>query len=426
MTQTGPTDPRMMEGSSNGRLDDETYAALDRAVEQRRERLVKIRRRLHATPEASEQERETTAFIAETLAHMGHQPRVMQSETGLLVDIDLGAPDHSFIALRAELDAVGVNDDKQTAYASTRPGLCHACGHDVHSTVLMGVASVLAEKLDDIRAQRVRHNLRLIFQPAEEIATGARAMIKQGALNGVEAILCLHVDPFLDVGRIGVRTGPITAGCKSFRVHIRGRGGHTARPFESIDPIPAATTIVDQFYTLCPRSVDARRPMVLTVASISTGTAVNAIPDEATIQGTLRTLHAKDAGDVQRRMQAICDGTAQATGCDVELQFHHFCPPTNNDAHLADLVISFCREQFGEGFVHWVDEPSMGGEDFAFYQELIPGLMVRLGTALSEPKLRRPLHSSHFDINEEALPIGVRYLVRAALRCAERFEPEPS
>ncbi|MCZ6836990.1 MAG: amidohydrolase [Planctomycetota bacterium] len=426
MTQIDPTNSQSIKNSSKPPLDEALFADLARHIDDHHEKLITLRRHLHATPDASGHEHETTAFIAATLTKLGCEPRIMQDGLGLLVDIDLGAPSGSFIALRSELDAVGVNDDKQTPYASSKPGLCHACGHDVHSTILMGVAGTITDSLDAIRQRNLKHNLRLIFQPSEETATGAQSMIMQGALDSVAAILCLHVDPFLEPGRIGVRHGPITASCNSFRVHIKGRGGHTARPFEAIDPIPAVTSLIDQFYMLCPRSVDARHPMVISVASIDTGSVFNAIPDEAVIQGTLRTLRTKDASDVQQRMLAIAQGVALATGCDVDVQFEHACPPTNNDVRLTDFVTSHCKRAFSDSFVEWIELPSMGGEDFAFYQEQVPGLMVRLGAALPDQKRRRPLHSSHFDIDESALTAGTKYLVHAALWCAEQYESDPT
>jgi len=388
-------------------------------AEERRDRMTKLRRRLHATPEPAHAEHETTRLVAETLSERGLEPRVMSDGVGVIADLDLGAASGSMIALRSELDCVAVNDDKQVPYASTHPGLCHACGHDVHTTILLAVASLVSEQAGVLRANgKFAHNLRFIFQPAEETATGARAMIKQGALSGVEAILAVHADPFLDVGRLGFRKGALTSACKAFEVTIRGRSGHTARPFEAIDPIPAATTVIDLFYQLGPRSIDSRYPLSLTVASIQSGMSCNAIPDRAVIQGTMRASRLVDLEAVQRRMQAVVNGAADATGCDITLEFHHSCPATDNDGRVIDAMAKATTEIIGPDAVEWLEVPSLGGEDFAFYQELIPGAMLRLGAGLPDTRARRPLHSSLFDVDENCLLVGTKALAWSALQLA--------
>ncbi len=389
--------------------------SLDETIAQRQERMIRFRHRLHATPEPSNEEFATTALIAETLREAGLEPRVMRGRTGVLCDIDLGGPADSFIALRAELDCVRVNDDKQVPYASTRAGLCHACGHDVHSTMVLSTGITLSEHAETIRSLKPSRNLRLIFQPAEETATGARSMIEQNAIDGVKAILALHVDPALEPGIVGLRNGPLTAACKIFRIVIKGRSGHTARPYEAIDPIPAATNLISLLYQLGPRSIDTRFPLAVTVASIKSGEAFNAIPDEALISGTIRCARVDDMQAVQNKLDMIVRGMKETIGCEITVEYPFACPPTDNHPELVGRVAHVAAEMLGPEHVHWIDVPSMGGEDFAFYQELIPGVLVRLGAALSDPRRRRPLHSSHFDIDESALAIGARLLCRTTL-----------
>jgi amidohydrolase len=392
---------------------------LSASIDSAAERWIRLRRRLHALPEASGEEKETTALVAELLREHGLQPRIGAGGVGIVADLDLGAPARTFVAVRSELDCVPVNDDKQVPYASTRPGLCHACGHDVHTTVNLAVATAIASHADALRRRAFRHNLRFVFQPAEETATGARSMIKQGAIGGVEAIVALHVDPLLDAGIIGVRDGPLTAACKSFRIVIRGRGGHSARPHEAIDPIPAAVSLVELLYQLCPRSVDCRYPLVLTVASIHSGSTFNAIPDGAEVCGTLRAARVEEMEAVQRRMDAVVDGVGKATGCDIELEFVHACPPTDNDPRLVRIMVGAANDVLGAESVRWLEVPSLGGEDFAFYQELIPGAFVRLGAAhRGDGRPRRPLHSSLFDVDESIIPAGAKVMSVAALRLA--------
>ncbi|MHC5023790.1 MAG: M20 metallopeptidase family protein [Planctomycetota bacterium] len=415
-----PPDPAGRSPAASAGIEPPLWRALQRAVEARADRLVKFRRRLHATPEPSEQEIHTTALVASTLRDAGLEPRIGQNDVGVMVDLGVSTPDASCIALRSELDAVMVNDEKQVPYASTVPGLCHACGHDVHTSVNLAAALAFAEHADQLREAGLRHDLRFVFQPAEEAATGARMMIKQGAIDGVAAMIALHVDPFLDVGVIGLRPGALTSGCKSFHVAVRGRSGHTARPHEAIDPIPAATELTSLLYQLAPRSIDSRHPLALTVASIQAGSSYNGIPDEATLKGTLRTTRVEDMEIVQRRMEGVVAGVAQATGCEVVLEFVHHSPPTDNDPAVITTMTEAAIDVVGAGGAHSIELPSLGAEDFAFYQELIPGAMVRLGAGLEDGRARRPLHSSHFDINEAALGVGTRFMMRSALLLAIR------
>ena len=249
-------------------------------------------------------------------------------------------------------------------------------------------------------------------------------MIQQGAIDNVQAILAVHVEPFLNAGVIGLRKGPLTSACKCFRIQIKGRSGHSARPYQAIDPIPAATNIIDLFYQLGPRSMDSRHPLALTVASINAGSSFNAIPDEAEIRGTLRTARLEDLEAVQKRMDAVIKGVADATGCDVSMEFPQYAPPTDNDGEIIDSMAAAATNLLGPGGVQWLDVPSLGAEDFAFFQELIPGAIVRLGAGLADPKQRRPLHSSMFDINEASLAIGAKFMTRSALMTALSFRGE--
>lgn len=395
------------------------HAPLDAWLQSNDQNLVRFRRRLHATPEPSGRETATTALVVESLRHAGLEPMIMADSVGVVVDVTLNPESDSFIALRCELDCVGVGDDKQVPYASTRPGLCHACGHDAHTTIVLHAALAAHELRQALAQHAPRRNLRFIFQPAEETAVGARSMINQNALAGVDAIIAVHVDPHRPVGTVGLRKGPLTSGAKGFEITIRGRGGHSARPHEAIDPLPAAVNIASMFYQLCPRFVDSRHPVVLTVGSIIGGTAANAIPDTAVMQGTLRSAYLEDMELVQRRMEDIVEGVRQATGCAIDMRVPYHAPPTDNDSDVIDAMAAAGVELLGTENVLWIDEPSLGAEDFAFYQELIPGAIVRLGTAGSSAATRWPLHSPRFDIDERALPLGVQLLLRSALRLAQ-------
>ncbi|MCI0674876.1 MAG: amidohydrolase [Phycisphaerales bacterium] len=405
--------------------DDLPQDLVDRSIQQQSNALVAFRRHIHADPEASGSELKTTALVAGALRDAGLQPKIMRDKIGLAVDVDLGAPRGSFIALRAELDCVKVNDDKRVPYASANPGLCHACGHDAHTTVVLAATLAIHDHRIRLGALGLKHNFRAVFQPAEETATGALSMISQGALENVQAILAVHVEPFIQAGLIGLRKGPLTSACKSFHIVIHGRSGHSARPYQALDPIPAALNIVDLFYQLGPRSMDSRYPLALTVASMHAGSSFNAIPDQATISGTLRTSRLEDLQAVQKKMEDVIKGVAQATGCSITMDFPQYAPATNNDGRLIDIMAAAATSLLGKDGVQWLDVPSLGAEDFAFYQEKIPGAIVRLGAAMPDPAQRRPLHSSLFDIDESALTIGAKFLARSALLAASNFTANP-
>lgn len=401
-------------------LDADVFKAIDASIDRRLPQLIEFRRKLHAAPEASGEERQTTAAVAELLKAAGLPPRVMRGGVGVVAEFPLGDErSASTIALRAELDCVRVGDEKRVPYASKHAGLCHACGHDAHTAIVFGAFSALHEIRPLLRDAGLAHpRLRAIFQPAEENATGAASMIEQGAIEDVAAILAVHVEPFLDCGSIGLREGPLTSACKSFCARIQGRSGHSARPFEAVDPIPAAANLVSLFYQLCPRSMDSRYPLALTVASISAGESFNAIPDRAVVNGTLRAARLTDLEAVEQRMQSVARGVAEATGCEIVLDFPLFAPPTDNDPRIVRAMAAAATSLLGQAALRWIDVPSLGAEDFAFYQQQIPGAIVRLGAGPAETKQRRPLHSSLFDIDERAIAVGAKFLARSALLTA--------
>jgi amidohydrolase len=397
---------------------DELWPAIVAGIDARHQNAVRFRRLLHAHPESSGQEWHTTATVAETLRTMGFEPRVCNDDIGVTTELDLHASGEQVIALRAELDCVGVDDEKDVDYRSVNRGLCHACGHDAHTTIVLEAMAALHEHRETLRRAGLRCNVRAVFQPAEESAKGAASMIEQGAVDNVAAIFAVHVDPFLEVGRIGVRTGPLTSSSQVFEARVYGRSGHTARPFEAIDPIPAATNLVSLFYELGPRSMDPRYPLALSVAAFHAGAAYNAIPDAAIIGGTIRTTRLVDLDHVRDRMNRIARGVAEATDTRIEMDYQHFVPPTNNDATLIDLISRAGRDVLGPGGVQWIDVASLGAEDFSFYQAVVPGAIVRLGAALPDPRDRRALHNSRFDIDERTLAVGAKLQVRSVLYAA--------
>ena len=391
------------------------WRSIKQFVRDREREMIAFRRDLHANPEPSGEEMRTTRRVADTLQQAGLEPKIMEDGRGLVVDLELNPDSDTLFAVRADLDCVLVHDAKSVDWKSTRDGLCHACGHDAHASMAMYAAIAMHEHRDAIRELNPKKNLRFIFQPSEEISKGAQSMIAQHALDGVESIIALHVDPYLEAGHVGLRTGPLTANCLSFKITVNGQGGHSARPYQSIDPIPAAVNLVSMMYQLGPRSMDSRYPLALTVTAIHTGKAFNAIPDAAEIWGTLRTSRDEDQDNVKARLREVLRGIATSTGCDIHIDYPHSSPATNNDHQIVEMLWGAAEQVVGRDRVSLIEMPSLGGEDFAYYQQVVPGAMARLGTAFQDPNARFPLHAPEFDINESALVTGVRFLCRSSI-----------
>ncbi|MFM7055881.1 MAG: M20 family metallopeptidase [Planctomycetota bacterium] len=393
---------------------------LDRLVEEGLSDWIADRRFLHAHPELSGREVQTTAWIRERLERLGLSVRSGVRQLGCIADLVIGQPPVSapLIALRADIDALPLQDRKATPYASTVAGLTHACGHDVHTTIVLGVCELftrLAAQLPQGDVPGLR--LRVIFQPAEETAEGAAWMVEAGALEGVDCILGLHVDPTLIQGRAGIRYGVLTACVDEVSLMVSGRGGHAARPQHSSDPLLTAAQLVTTLYQMLPRQADALYPTVFTIGSIHGGTVSNVIPDEVRLEGTLRTTNSAVRTQLMATMQRICDGLAEASGNSIGLQFS--CPLGSvvNHSLPASAFEVAARQVVGSENVVLIDKPSMGGEDFAVYVERVPGAQFRLGCAdgVSEWPL---LHSPCFDIDERAIGHGLRIVARAALLLA--------
>jgi amidohydrolase len=288
----------------------------------------------------------------------------------------------------------------------------HACGHDGHTTCVLG--AVLA--LDAAYHKGVLPEgfaARAIFQPAEETATGALEMIDFGALEGVDAIIALHLDPSREVGRIGIRYGVLTAACDEVEFVITGSGGHAARPHESRDPIFAASQLLTALYSFVPRATDSNDSVVLTIGQLHAGDNPNVIPEAATLRGTLRTLLATTRDATRLHIQKLAQGVASISDTEIETRFGIGPGSVVNDARLVHLLREAATEVLGAPAIDVIERPSMGGEDFAFYLDHVPGAMMRLGCASSEAN-SHPLHSPYFDIDERALTIGAKVLARAA------------
>ncbi|GGZ56942.1 amidohydrolase [Streptomyces bluensis] len=378
-----------------------------------RTELVAFRRDLHMHPELGNQEFRTTAAIKARLEKAGLRPRVLETGTGLLCDIgdwDGGRP---MLALRADIDALPIPDMKvDSPYRSTVPDRAHACGHDVHTSVVLGAGLVLA---DLHRKGRLPRPVRLIFQPAEEVLPGgAPDAIESGALENVGRIIGVHCDPRVEAGRIGLRNGPLTSACDRLEVALDGPGGHTARPHLTTDLVTAAARVATDVPALVARRVDARSGLAVTWGRIESGHACNVIPQHAELSGTVRCLDIEAWRQAPDLVHAAIDEVATLHRAKSQINYIRGVPPVVNDPVVTELLRDAMTARRGADTVEDTDQ-SLGGEDFSWYLEHVPGAMARLGVRRPGDRLVRDLHQGDFDADEHAITVGVELFTAAAL-----------
>jgi amidohydrolase len=373
------------------------------------------RRDFHAHPELGNREQRTAAKVAERLRAMG----VDELKTGVahhgVVALIRGRRAGPTVALRADMDALPIVEQTGLPFASQNPGVMHACGHDAHTAMLLGVARVLVQLRD-----RLPGSVKLIFQPAEEGVPegetgGARQMIKENVLAdpAVAAIFALHINPELDTGTLGYRTGAIMAGVERFRITVTGKQSHAAMPWQGIDPIVTAAEIITALQTIHSRGIDTRKPAVLSIGVVQGGTAWNIIPGQVSMEGTIRTHEAAVRAKVLEQFQRIVEHTALAHGASAQIACSAYGPPTWNDPELGKRMRPTLVRLAGEGNVIEV-EPSMGGEDFAHYAQKKPGFYCFLGVR-NKAVASGGLHTPNLVLDEAALPLGVRSLSMLAI-----------
>ncbi|GHH40906.1 peptidase [Streptomyces candidus] len=378
-----------------------------------RAELIAFRRDLHMHPELGNQEFRTTAAIKARLEQAGLAPRVLASGTGLICDIgewDGGVP---MLGMRADIDALPIPDAKVgVPYRSTVPDRAHACGHDVHTTVVLGAGLVLAELH---RQGRLPRPVRLLFQPAEEVLPGGAAdAIKCGALDGVGRMIAVHCDPKVDAGRIGLRTGAITSACDRLEIALDGPGGHTARPHLTTDLVTAVAKVATEVPAVISRRVDARSGLSVTWGRIESGHACNVIPMRAELAGTVRCLDLDAWRDAPDLIHAAVAGIADLHGAKSQINYIRGVPPVVNDQAVVELMAEAMAARRG---AHSIEdtEQSLGGEDFSWYLEHVPGAMARLGVRTPGDTTKRDLHRGDFDADESAITVGVELFTAAAL-----------
>ena len=373
--------------------------------------LVTWRRHLHMHPELSYQEVETAAYVRTRLAALGLTPSApLAGGTGLTCLIE-GLADGPTIGLRADMDALPIQEANDTPYVSQVAGVGHMCGHDAHTTMLLGAAALLATH------RPARGHVKLFFQPAEEGGAGAVRMIADGAMENptVAAIFALHVYPGLEVGAFTAASGAATAAADSFDIEILGRGGHAAHPHQAIDAITVAAQVVSALQLLVSRQRDPLQALVITIGKIDGGFARNVIAPSVKLAGTARSLDPALREGLPQMLDDIIGGVTRAFGASHTLDYRLGYPSTHNDPALLPLLEASVTAVSGPGQLT-IAPPSMGGEDFAYYAQMVPGLMVRIGVRNAELGFVHPLHHPNFDLDERSLPLGAGLLADLAHR----------
>lgn len=379
-------------------------------VSEHHDEIIGWRRHIHENPELSHMEFETTNFVADTLRSYGLEPQMFPG-TGLMVDIGPDTPQR--VAFRADMDALPITEHSGEPFSSKNAGVMHACGHDVHTTIALGLACALA-------SADLKHGVRVIFQPAEEMMDGgAPDVIAAGGLDGVSSIFALHAEPKMRTGQVGVRTGAITSAGDVIEINVRGEGGHSARPHLTADVVYALSKIVTDMPALLSRRIAPMSATVMVFGAINAGYAANAIPESGSVQGTIRTGDIAVWRTIQPLMEELVGQILAPTGCEYQINYTRGVPPVIND-DVATALLADAARTLGSNAV--VQAPqSSGGEDFSWYLEHVPGTMARLGCwdGKGEPG---DLHKADMRADERCLPVGINLFGAIADRYSSEFE----
>jgi amidohydrolase len=377
-------------------------------------RLIEIYRHLHSHPELSGLEHQTSAYVAGVLSSSGLHIREAVGRTGVIGELSSPGQDPRLLAIRADMDALPIQEKTGLDFASRYAGVMHACGHDVHTTVGLGAAMVLAQLREELAGP-----IRFLFQPAEEISQGARWMIADGVMDQVSAILSLHVFPSVPAGSVAIRYGALTAAADDLEITIVGESGHGARPHEAVDAIWIASQVITTLQQAISRTQNPLRPVVLTIGQIQGGRAPNVIADQVQLRGTVRSLHPETSATLPDWIETIVAGVCKPYGAQYQLRYNHGVPSVQNDLGLSQILEAAAQEAWGAERVQILPEPSLGAEDFALYLDHAPGAMFRLGVGAPN-KANYPLHHPQFAVDEAAILTGVVTLAYAACKYWQR------
>lgn len=373
-----------------------------------------IRRCLHRQPELAYREEKTSAVIAAELDNLGISfQQGLAGGTGIRAVIYGNAKGSPCVALRADMDALPIHEETGLTFSSTRPGLMHACGHDGHVAILLGAAAILKD-------MAFPGKVVLLFQPAEESGNGAAAMVEDHILDGVDLVFSGHIDTHFPVGQITVDEGLICAYTDPFTISIHGRGGHAARPHETVDSVVVACNLVMNMQTLVSRQINPSRSAVVTVGRLEAGTVHNVIAEHAVLEGTVRSTDRETREQILQGLERVIQGAADMSNAKIRLKFFDGLPAVINDPWATGIARSAADHVAGKEHVISQGTPSLGGEDFSFYQQLVPGCMVRFGGRL-EGKATGPAHSARFDFDEKVLSYGAGWFVQVACQALQRL-----
>jgi amidohydrolase len=392
-------------------------SAVNATVDEIQPGLVADRRHLHEHPELGMQERETARFVEARLRQLSlEEIRTGIANTGITALIRGTAPDGpgagKVVLLRADMDALPILEENQVEYVSQNPGVMHACGHDAHTTMLMGTARVLMGLRD-----RFAGTVKVLFQPAEEGPGGAEPMIAEGVMSDpdVTAAFGIHVAADLPVGQVKVASGPRSAAADSLRLTIQGRGAHGAAPHLGVDPIVVGAEIINALQTIVSRNVDPLERAVITVGALHAGVAPNVIPDTAELRATIRSFTPAVRELLATRIREVCEGIAMAMGATVAIDYRFGYPPLVNDGAMAALVKRAATDVLGAENVHEA-RPGMGAEDMAYFLNLVPGCFYNVGVRNEERGITWGAHHPKFDLDEDSLGVGVKVMTQVVMR----------
>ncbi len=376
--------------------------------------VIRLRREIHMYPELAYEEVRTSELVIRELKSLGYEVH-RAAKTGVIGILKGG--EGGVVALRADMDALPVNEENDIPYKSRIKGKMHACGHDAHTAMLLGVARVLKELVKEVKG-----TVKLIFQPGEEGGLGAKKIVEEGWLDDVDAIFGMHVWADLKSGEVGIKSGPAMASADAFKVIIKGKGGHAAAPHESIDPIVVATDLINAYQKIVSREINPLEPVVISVAKVEAGTTFNVIPEEAIMLGTIRTFNKSVRDYVVKRMKEVTELYASALRAKATFELKEkYIPPTINDPKLSKFAVNVVKK-LGIAKVLTDVKPTMGAEDFAFYLEKVPGVYIFLGIKNEEKGIVYPHHHPRFNVDEDVLWIGTAIYASLAISFLRNFK----
>ncbi len=367
--------------------------------------LINLRRHIHAHPELSGFENQTAILISGYLKNIGWTVRESIGRTGVIADF--GPTDNGIIGVRVDMDALPIFEETKLSYSSKVDGVMHACGHDLHISIGLGVAKI-------VKHLELDFGIRIIFQPAEEIASGARWMINDGATNGLTYIFGVHVYPDLSVGTIGIKEGSLTAAAGELKVEIKGKSGHGARPHEGVDAIWVASKVISGIQESITRKLDPLDPVVITFGKINGGNAFNVLAEKVNLVGTVRCTNLKLFRNIGNWLNENISSLVNSCGADAKVKFREITPPVNNNPEINRVLRESGIMVLGQKNVIELQKPSLGAEDFAEFLHEIPGAMFRLG--VSSSKGCAPLHNSKFDPDERAIAVGIKVITESIVK----------